>query len=129
MVWPIAYNVEIPFMGIRYVHPLKQKALSELVQLVREKYPKIEALAVFGSAVTKRCRIESDIDLVVWKEDDYRFILPPNEEYDLLFANHISRKSDIWKEIEKEGVVIYVGNSRKEIASRFEFSEYSTPKS
>ena len=99
------------YLGVNWVHPLKQRAVGEVVSLIRTQYPDVYALAVFGSATTDMCRVDSDIDLVVWQTVPSRFILPACDEFDLLYANSISRDSQIWKSIVEEGIVVYVKNT------------------
>lgn len=108
MPWPKVQGCP-DYLGMNWIHPLKQKVVAAIVEQLKEECPDIEALAVFGSSTRNDCNVYSDLDLVVWKPDTCRFT-PNCENYDLLFANHISRESAIWQSILEEGVVVYVKN-------------------
>lgn len=100
------------YMGVNWIHPLKQRDVAKAVSYIVDNRIPIKALAVFGSAVNSRCRIDSDIDFVVWKDDGVRLTLPL-ENYDLLIANYISKTSELWKDICNEGVVVYVSDIKE----------------
>ena len=106
MPWPKVEGCP-NFLGVNWIHPLKQKKVARAVEQIKSEYPEVTALAVFGSSTRSDCNVYSDIDFVVWKPDDCGFT-PDCDDYDLLFANHINRESPIWKSIVEEGVVVYV---------------------
>ena len=95
------------YQCINYIHPLKQKAVGELIEYTKEKYPNVKLICVFGSSVTPRCHPGSDIDIVIDGDDVEHFVPPENDEYDVLRKSWIDPKSELAREIEREGVVVY----------------------
>lgn len=50
--------------NIYCVYPLKQKVVAELYNIAL-KYEEIRKIYIFGSTVTGRCNIESDLDICI----------------------------------------------------------------
>ena len=107
MPWPQAYKGE-PFLNLNFIYPLKQQTVRELIDHTRTKYPGVEAIAVFGSSVTPNCRVDSDVDIAIWKPEGYLFIEPDNDVYDVIDVMRIKRESALGQEIASKGVIVYV---------------------
>lgn len=107
--WEIAKNVTHPFDCIHFINALKQRGVQDLIEMVKVGYPQVRALCVFGSAVSPRCRPDSDIDVLVVEDAPSGIRSPDNGEvYDLLPTTlHRGRLSNLLPEIEREGVVVY----------------------
>ena len=104
----IACNVVKPFLSIHGIHPLKQHNIEELIEHTRVNFPYVTHIAVFGSTVDGRCRVDSDIDIVVWGADDKKFYPPDNDTYDVFRAGDVMKEPKLREDIENEGVVVYV---------------------
>lgn len=96
-----------PYPSIRKTHPLKQRQLRELVDFTKENFPSVKCIAVFGSTVDGRCRPVSDIDICVWGGKEAHFYTPPNDVYDVIFAEDLEKDSPLYKRIFEEAWVIY----------------------
>lgn len=100
--------IDEPFLNCDKVYPLQQNKVKKLIiDLSANK--QVLKIIVFGSSVTNRCHIGSDVDIYVESEkqdintkDVYDF------EYDL-WTNYSADKRLI-SEIEKKGVVVYARN-------------------
>ncbi len=95
-----------PFMNAEHIHPLQQENVAEIVKDFSAD-PNIVKVIIFGSSVTRKCHIGSDIDF---------YVVPIDPE--LLNGRHrFSFKYDRWtpemvdermlNEILTTGVVVY----------------------
>ncbi len=50
--------------NIDRIYPLKQKQVSEICSLA-SRFPAVRKIVVFGSSVTPKCNIDSDLDLCI----------------------------------------------------------------
>lgn len=50
--------------NIHRIYPLKQKIAAQLYK-IGEEYKEIKRIYIFGSSVTNRCHIDSDIDICI----------------------------------------------------------------
>ena len=107
MPWPQVYAGS-SFLNTHFVHPLKQRAVYELVSNTKLKFPGVEAIAVFGSSVTDMCRVDSDIDIAVWRKSGSEFLEPCNDVYDVVFPLEMGEGSPLRTELADKGVIVYV---------------------
>lgn len=110
MPWPCVPDCP-EYRGVNWIHPLKQRRVYELIEHTKNNYPHVRALAVFGSSVSDRCRPFSDLDIVVWKPSGTKFIPPDNDDYDIILPQQTGKDSELWGDILKEGVVVYVSDT------------------
>lgn len=96
------------FPNANHIHPLKQRDVMKLTQLVRED-EHIKQVIVFGSSVRFDCHSASDIDLLVVRDDDQRRVDVSldeiSSEMDILFAAYLGER--LRSEIEQTGVLVY----------------------
>ena len=101
--------------SIRYVFPAKQKAAQKAIDLAKTD-GRIRRLIVFGSAVTMRCGITSDLDIAIdapgLSEEDFAklargFYRGIDSEVDIVHYNRIGNAL-LLREIDEKGVNIYV---------------------
>lgn len=107
MDYRIKSTVNKPYLSIHKIHPLKQKQLEELIAHTEKNFPEVQYIAVFGSTVDGRCRPSSDIDICVWGGRDSHFYTPPNDVYDVIHAEDLTKDSPLREAIKEEGYVIY----------------------
>jgi len=107
MPYLIVSTVTKPYPSIRWIHPLKQKAIEELIEYVEQKFPSIYRIAVFGSTVDGRCTVYSDIDIVIWGDTEKKYFSPDNDVYDVLWAEDYDPEESIWQSVIEEGLIVY----------------------
>ena len=119
--------IEDSYENVSYIHPLKQKIVSEIVKKAKEdKY--VRSLRIFGSSVSNRCDFQSDLDLCIdWKIDCYDKdgVLVPET---VAFLSEVSRLTEghcdvvhlgylngtVVKEDAEKGVIVYVSDAESE---------------
>lgn len=74
---------------------------------VKNNYPEISGIAVFGSSTQRYCHSSSDIDILVIGGRDYNFCPPNNDVYDVIFYENLTEGSRLWREIERDGVIVF----------------------
>lgn len=99
--------------NIYRVYPLKQKIAAQLYKIGKE-YEEIRRIYIFGSSVTSRCHIDSDIDICVDADvsDGMKIFEMQSKIGDacdwncdiIMYSNLGSRLKET---IQKEGVIIY----------------------
>ena len=95
------------------IYPLKQRQVSDIIQIAKS-FPVIKKVIVFGSSITPKCHIGSDLDLCVEADtDDGMTIFELQKKIGevcnwncdiVMYANLGERLKKI---IQSEGVVVY----------------------
>ncbi len=60
----------------------------------------------FGSAITKYCRHDSDVDYVVW-DSEHKFISPACDVFDKFYADELDPTWAIYEDVRDKGVIVY----------------------
>lgn len=97
--------IDNPFINTDKIYPIQQRKVKELIDDISLNN-KINKIIIFGSSITDRCHIGSDVDIYV--ESDNKKIKLEKQydfEYDLWTNNTVDEK--LKKEINKKGVVVY----------------------
>ena len=102
-----------PYKNCSFIHPLQQRNVAEMIQgLLSSKYADdICSIIIFGSSVTDRCHVGSDIDIFVVLSDNIKEPYPKlinkayNFPYDLWTNKTIDER--LLAEIQKTGVNVY----------------------
>ena len=98
---------------IREIHPLKQRLAAKIADLVQETNL-CKRVIVFGSSISMKCNMYSDIDVAVELINDSRenrnYVSEiigetSNWNYDVIWLNDLDKSERIWDSI-KRGVVI-----------------------
>lgn len=101
--------------SLKFIFPTKQKAAQQAITLAAAD-ERIKKLLVFGSAVTPRCGMKSDLDIAIdapnLSEDEFLklargFYREIDSELDIVHYNNIHSEL-LKKEIDDKGVSIYV---------------------
>lgn len=101
--WKIC--VDQPFKNCNYIYPIQQKRIQSIIEHL-SKDNNVKRIIVFGSSVSDRCHVGSDIDLyielceekpVIKKAFDFPFDLWTNFSVD----------ERLYREIQREGVIVY----------------------
>ena len=102
--WKIV--VKDTFKNCEYIYPIQQKKVLQIIEYLKNnKY--VNKIIIFGSSVTEKCTINSDVDIYVeltknmniFKDKYFNFI------YDLWTNFQVDEK--LYKEIKEKGVVVY----------------------
>lgn len=112
LVFPVRYNGE---SKIKYVFPTKQKDVDTIIKYAKS-VDYIQRIIIFGSAVTWKCNVNSDIDIAVCFSDDnddnsysifFKFLTKNiKSQFDLIDYQNNTNKY-LKKDIDTKGVVIY----------------------
>lgn len=101
----------------RRIHPLMQKKVNEIYQLIKGNSI-IERVIIFGSSVNIRCNKKSDLDIAIKLKDEsfnrenQNIISEEIQEIcdynsDIVWLNTIDPKSQLYHNINMKGVIIY----------------------
>lgn len=105
--------------NIYRVYPLKQKIATQLYKIGRE-YKEIKKIYIFGSSVTSRCHIDSDVDICIDADvSDGMKIFEIQSKIgnicdwncDIIMYSNLGNR--LKETIEKEGVIIYEQSFRE----------------
>ena len=113
----VADNIQ----NIEYIHPLKQKIIVDIVKEAK-KDKSVRSIRVFGSSITNRCDLNSDLDLCIeWNLDCYdsEGVLVPETvsfmravaiitkgNYDMVHLQYLT--GTVVENDAKQGVIVYV---------------------
>lgn len=97
---------EITFQNCQHIHPLKQRAVQDLVDQL-SLLEGIEDVVIFGSSVEFRCNSYSDLDVCIDGSLDRRELRDFLVKYetDLFFKKDLSER--MRQEIEKKGISVW----------------------
>lgn len=102
--------IEDPFTYCDKVYPIAQKKVKYLLSILQpEKNNNIKKIILFGSSITDRCTIDSDVDLYVELDREEKLI----REYvpfDFDLWTNFQTDDNLEKEIMKKGIIIYERN-------------------
>lgn len=94
--------------NINRIHPLKQRDVNCLVESVKNDCH-ILGVIVFGSAVRFDCHSQSDLDILIVRDDKELRIDSSlediNSELDIIFSSRLGVRLE--KEIAQTGVIVY----------------------
>jgi Nucleotidyltransferase domain. len=98
--------VDEPYMNCEKTHPLQQRKIRALISEMKND-PDVRQIIVFGSSVTDRCHVGSDVDIYAVTSTDK---MPVKGSYDFeydLWTNFTADKR-LKEEIMRKGVCVYV---------------------
>lgn len=104
-VWPLAVGAPKDVEVLKYIHPLKQKAVYKLLEHTKTLFSDVDALVIFGSSVTPMCNIYSDVDVVV--VGGKNFYTPEDYVYDVVRVDDMDPNCGFIQRLLGEGVVVY----------------------
>lgn len=101
------YKVVInnPFENCEYIYPIQQRKVKELVDYLKNN-KNIKSIIIFGSSVTNKCHIGSDVDIYVTLKKDEKII---DRYFNFVFDlwTNFTADEHLKKEIYKKGVIVY----------------------
>lgn len=95
------------FMNVEKIHPLKQKQVFQLINVLKKK-ENVKKIIIFGSSVTNNCHSGSDLDFYVELSNEVdlkKDIISVG--YDLDYWNNYMVDERLLNEIKKNGVLVY----------------------
>lgn len=101
--WKIC--IKEPFQNCEYIYPIQQKKISHLLSFFKQD-TNIKSVYVFGSSISERCHIGSDIDLYLDLEEDKKVYYEANDFAVDLWTNYTVDKR-LYEEIMKGCVLVY----------------------
>ena len=97
--------IDEPFLNVEKIYPIQQRKVKELINDIKENN-KIKRIIIFGSSVTDKCHIGSDVDIYVETQtNNIELKNQHNFEYDLWTNNTVDKR--LMKEINDKGVIVY----------------------
>ena len=96
--------VKEPFENCELIYPIQQRKVKELVDFLKEN-ENVCSVIIFGSSVTDRCHIDSDVDIYVTLKRQEKIHRYFNFVFDLW--TNFTADEYLKKEIYKKGVVVY----------------------
>lgn len=107
-LWDFEIVSEMDFENRNHIHPLKQRDVGRLVEAVKRD-AHILAVIVFGSAVRFDCNSQSDLDVLIVRDDKELKIESSleniNSELDIIFNTRLGER--LREEIAQTGVVVF----------------------
>ena len=102
-MWKIC--VEEPFMNCQKIYPIRQKKVKSIIEHVKRN-PNIKSVVIFGSSVTSKCHVGSDVDLYIEMEKEEK---PFTEGFQFVYDLWTNYTVDerLYHEIENKGVLVY----------------------
>jgi len=92
-------------MNCEKIYPLQQKSIQKIVDSLKDNN-NIKKIIIFGSSVTTKCHINSDIDIYLELKENKKINFPFVERaYD--YWNNFTVNDLLMKEIQDKGVIVY----------------------
>lgn len=60
--WKIV--IKNPFKNCSFIYPIQQKKVNELIEYLKQD-ENVKSIIIFGSSVTSKCHVGSDVDIYV----------------------------------------------------------------
>ena len=94
-----------PFMNCDRVYTIQQRKVKELIDYL-ESNENVNSIIIFGSSVSDRCHVGSDVDIYVELEKEEKLI---NKYFAFVFDlwTNFSADEYLKKEINNKGVLVY----------------------
>lgn len=94
-----------PFKNCEFIYPIQQRKVKELIDYLKEN-ENISSIIIFGSSVTDKCHIGSDVDIYVTLKKEEKII---NRYFNFVFDlwTNFTVDENLKKEILKKGVTVY----------------------
>lgn len=93
-----------PFLNCEKIYPIQQSKVKEIISgLSKDKH--INKIIIFGSSITDRCHIGSDVDIYYETDNNYEINLICDFDIDVWNNKNVDER--LKKEIDKKGVVVY----------------------
>lgn len=107
-LWDFEVLPGLKYENVNHIHPLKQRDVFALIKAT-EKDSHIIGIIVFGSAVRFDCHSQSDLDILIIRDDSSLSINSSlsevKSELDIIF--HTKLGSRLREEISKTGVIVF----------------------
>lgn len=103
-MWKIC--IEEPFMNCEKIYPIQQKKVKQLLDIIA-KNEYVNKIIIFGSSVTDRCHIGSDIDIYVELDKEVKGLIDDAVYFVYDLWTNFMVDNRLLNEIERKGVIVY----------------------
>lgn len=102
--WKIVINN--PFKNCSLIYPIQQRKVNELIQYFKQD-KNVKKIIIFGSSITNKCHVGSDVDIYVELAEDKAII--KDKYFDFVFDlwTNFAVDERLKNEILKKGVIVY----------------------
>lgn len=114
-MWDLINEKNADIINIRQIYPTQQEDVSRILKGIL-RTGKAKKVIIFGSSISCRCNVWSDIDVYCELTENFEFT-EPYSECEVLPEN----STDLWtnymvdaallKEINRTGVIVYEGSN------------------
>ena len=94
-----------PFLNCNKIHPLQQKKVRTLLDELDTTH--IEKIEIFGSSISDRCHVGSDVDVYITLNKDVRRLIHTYIPYEYDLWTNYTVDDRLLAEIKKDCVTVY----------------------
>lgn len=98
--------IQTPFKNCEQIYPIQQNKIAKLLNVLTIN-SNVKRVIVFGSSVTARCHIDSDVDIYVELEYDEKHIINQPLEFVFDLWTNFTVDDRLRNEILSTGVIVY----------------------
>lgn len=109
-MWKIC--IKDSFLNCGKIYPIQQKKIKEMVDLLRLNRNVLK-IYVFGSSISNRCSINSDVDIYIELEEEENKLIKKYLPFSYDLWTNYTVDENLKKEIMKECVLVYKHQGRK----------------
>lgn len=103
-MWKIC--IKDSFLNCGKIYPIQQKKIKEMVDLLRLNRNVLK-IYVFGSSISNRCSINSDVDIYIELEEEENKLIKKYLPFSYDLWTNYTVDENLKKEIMKECVLVY----------------------
>ena len=96
-----------PFQNCQRIYPIQQKKVSRLIDELTKNDANIKKIIIFGSSVTSRCHVGSDVDVYVETNAEPKDLIKDFVPFAYDLWTDMTADQRLKTEILKTGVVVY----------------------
>lgn len=102
--WKIV--IKNPFKNCALIYPIQQRKVHELIEYFKQN-ENVKSIIIFGSSVTSKCHIGSDVDIYVELYKDKKVVVDQFFNFVFDLWTNFTVDERLKKEILTKGVVVY----------------------
>ena len=103
-MWKIC--IAEPFMNCEKIYPIQQKKVKRLIDILSNN-SNVKKIIIFGSSVSDRCHIDSDIDIFIELEKEERRLIKRYIDFRFDLWTNFDVDDRLLNEIMKDGVLVW----------------------
>lgn len=102
--------IDRPFKNCSFVYPIQQRKVRALIDEL-SKNENVLLIVIFGSSVSERCHIDSDVDVYVRLQHEQHNLIPCCFDFAYDLWTNFTVDDRLKEEIRKGGVWVYERNT------------------